>query len=74
MSSGYQDKRLLGVLEGISESLEDIALHLRVLANDRDFYPPAPPSSKEIQDAEAYKEILAECEPCIDMDHQKGYE
>ena len=62
MSSEYHDKRLLGVLEGISESLEDIALHLRTLAKARDFFVPS------------LREDDAECEPCIDMEHQKGYE
>ena len=63
MSSEYQDKRLLGVLEGIDATLEQIAhrlhdlAHLRLLAND---IRPEPDSETE-------------CEPCIDMDHQKNY-
>lgn len=58
MSSEYHDKRLLGILEGIGDSLEDIATSLRLLSSD-----PRPEPDSE-----------TECEPCIDMDHQKGYE
>ncbi len=61
MSSEYQDKRLLGVLEGISESLEDIATSLRLLSSD-----PRPEPKAEAE--------CPECEPCVDMDHQKNYQ
>lgn len=54
----YQDKRLLGILEGIGDSLEDIAQSLRWL----------------YEDARPEPDSETECEPCIDMDHQKGYE
>tara|TARA_E500000331_G_C16933387_1_gene572967 strand:- start:40 stop:261 length:222 start_codon:yes stop_codon:yes gene_type:complete len=69
--------KIAGELTQLNEILADIGNSLRTLSNERDFYPPGlRPEPKTFGDlVESLPDPdCPECEPCIDMDHQKGYE
>lgn len=67
---------IAGELTQLNEILADIGNSLRTLSNERDFYPPGlrpEPKPQTFGDLVESLPDCPECEPSIDMDHQKNY-